>query len=153
MSEQKSGVVSILNDLIEYCVDAEKGFEEASRDVLDADYRKVFLGNAARMKEFAADLQEQVVKVGGKPRASGGVTGDVHRVWIHFRAMLNLHHKEPVLLECEKGEESLLDHYQKALSADLPPDVRQLIENQSVEIIEIRNHLKELEEQQSAKSN
>src|SRR5512136_682992 len=149
MTEQKGSAVSVLNDLIEYCLDAVKGFEEASRDVLDADYRKVFLDNSTRMNEFAAALREQVVKAGGKPRTAGGVTGDVHRVWIHFRAMLNLHRKEPVLLECEKGEESLLDHYQKAVKADLAPEARDVVENQLVEIIEIRNHLKELEEKQS----
>lgn len=145
MTEKKMDVVAILNDLVQYCKNAEKGFEEASRDVRDEEYRKMFLGYSRRMSEFTASLQQNVVKLGGSPRQEGSVTGQVHRAWMQFRSMLNLHHAEPVLLECEKEEESLLDHYQNAVESGLPQEIKDIVEKQFVEIIEIRNHLKDLE--------
>jgi uncharacterized protein (TIGR02284 family) len=141
----KKEPVAILNDLIAYCKDTEKGFSEASRDVRDEEYQKMFTGYAARMKEFAASLQEQVVKLGGKPRQEGGMSGEIRRVWMHFRSALNLHHTGPVLLECEKEEESLLDHYENAVKSGLTPAINDVVERQYVEIIEIRNRLKDLE--------
>lgn len=144
-SPNKMDSVAILNGLIEYCKDTEKGFSEASRDVREEEYRKMFSEFAGRMNEFAASLQEQVVKLGGKPRQDGGMSGEIRRVWMHFRSALNLHHTQPVLLECEKEEESLLDHYESAAESGLPPEVKDLVDRQYVQIIEIRNRLTGLE--------
>jgi len=138
--------VSTLSNLMEFCKEAEKAFDEASRDVRSEEHRKVFVGYARRMSEFATELGEQVVKLGGKLPRPDTAGGEVRRVWIHFRSALNLHHTKPVLIECEKEEESLLDHFQKTIDSGLPPEIGDVVQKQFVEVIEIRNHLKELEE-------
>lgn len=143
MTDRKHDAVPILNNLIRSLRDAEIGFDEASRDVRDEQYRKMFAGYARRMAEFESALTEQVVKLGGKPAHDATVTGEVHRIWMHVRAILNLHNTQPVLLESEGVESSLLDHYEKAVQ-DLPEDQKANTEKQFVELIEIRNHLLEL---------
>jgi uncharacterized protein (TIGR02284 family) len=143
MTDTRSDSIHVLNHLIRSLKDAEIGFDEASRDVREEDYRKMFAGYARKMGGFAAALREQVVTLGGKPADAGTVSGQVRRVWMHMRAMLNLDHKEPVLLEGERMEESLLDHYEKAVES-LPASLKEAVEKQYVDVIEIRNHLLEL---------
>lgn len=143
MAENKRDAVTILNDLIQSLKDAEIGFSEASKDVREEEYNKLFRDYSKRMGEFASALREQVKKVGGKPSDAGTMTGQVHRTWIHIRSMLNLHHAGPVLLESGKVEESLLHHYEKAVE-ELPADQKETVENQFVELIEIRDRIADL---------
>lgn len=143
MVETKRDPVTILNDLIRSLKDAEIAFHEASHDIREEDYRKILVGSAQRMGEFETALREQVKALGGTASQQGTVSGQVHRMWIHVRSMLNLHHTAAVLLESEKAEESLLDHYEKAVE-ELPVDKKEVVEKQFVELIEIRTRLLEL---------
>jgi uncharacterized protein (TIGR02284 family) len=137
--------VNVVNDLVEICLDAEKGFRDAAQDVRDQNLREIFLGKSRQMGQFGRALQEEVTKLGGKPSKSGSMVGTLHRVWMDSRATLNMHNAKLVLMECERGESAVLQHYEKALEAVLPEQVKDVIEKQFVEITLTRNKLHELE--------
>lgn len=145
MTRKSSEMIKVLNNLIEVCKDSEKGFREAAIDVRDDDYKETFLGYARRVGHFGAVLQDEVRKLGVTPRDSGSVLAALHRARIHLRAILNWHDAHLMLLECERGEKRALDTYGEALELTLFPDVKPLIEKQFVELIEMSNHMKAME--------
>ena len=137
--------VTVVNDLVEICKDAEKGFHDAATDVRDASLRELFLSQSRQMGQFGKTLQEQVTKMGGTPHTGGTVAGTLHRTWMDLRAALNLHNAKLVIQECERGEAAILNHYDHALKSTLPPEVKEIVEKQFVEITMQRNHLRDLE--------
>lgn len=143
MSEKNP--VSVVNDLVEVCMDAEKGFHDAAKDVREQRLRDLFLAHSRQMGQFGKLLQEQVVKLGGEPRTHGTVAGTLHRTWMDLRAALNLHDSKLVIQECERGEAAILSHYDHALKTTLPPEVKEIVEKQFVEITMQRNQLRDLE--------
>ena len=80
----------------------------------------------------AAELASQVVRLGGTPEDSGTVGGTVHRGWVAVRDMLTSDSDNDlaVLEECERGEDTALASYRKALKEALPSDIRAIVERQ-----------------------
>ena len=141
---EKSPVL-IVNDLVEVCKDAEKGFRDAATEVKEQNLRELFLTQSRQMGQFGKSLEEQVTRLGGKPIKHGSVAGVLHRTFMDLRAVLNLHDSKLVLRECERGEAAVLSHYEKAMDADLPKEVKDVVEKQFVEIVMARNRIHELE--------
>jgi uncharacterized protein (TIGR02284 family) len=145
MTSKSNEMIKVLNSLIEVCKDSEKGFREAAIDVRDDDFKETFLGYARRVGHFGTVLQDEVRKLGVTPRDRGSVLALLHRARIHLRAILNWHDAHLMLLECERGEKRALDTYGSVLEMSLMPDVKSLIEKQFVELIEMSNHMREME--------
>jgi uncharacterized protein (TIGR02284 family) len=141
----KSNAVAIVNDLLDCCRDAEKGFREAARDVRDKKLQDLFLVHARQMGDFSGVLEKQVVHLGGAPHKKGSVVGLMHRTWIGARSLLNFRNPTPVLVECERGEAAAISHYEHALDSPLPQEVKDMIEKQFVEILLARNHIRDVE--------
>lgn len=144
MSE-KSNVVSLVNELVETCKDAEKGFHDAAMDVKEQNLRDIFLTHSRQMAQFGKTLQEEVVRLGGAPKDHGTLAGTLHRTWMDLRAAINRHDAKLVLTECERGESAVLAHYERALETTLPQDIKDVVERQFVEILVARNHIRDLE--------
>ena len=75
-------VTSILNDLIETSKDGEKGFNCAAEDTKNSQLQTTFRQRAKDCARSAADLQQLVARLGGKPEDGGSVAGAVHRGWV-----------------------------------------------------------------------
>lgn len=143
MNEKNSA--TIVNDLVEVCRDAEKGFYDAAKDVREQRLKEMFLAQSRQMGQFGKSLQDKVSELGGEPRKQGSVAGTLHRTWMDLRAALNRHDSRLVLVECNRGEAAVLSHYERALEGVLPKDVKEIVEKQFVEILLTRNRLQEME--------
>ena len=146
---EKNASVTILNDLVTICNDAEKGFRDAAQEVRDKSIQELLLAHARQMGQFGKELEAHVVRLGGEPSHHGSVAGTLHRSWMDFRSVLNLHDTKLVLTECERGENAIISHYENAMEKPLPQDVKEILEKQFVEILVTRNHLREIETQGS----
>lgn len=114
MSTTNKDVIDVLNDLIEYSKDGEKGFRESADDVKDAELKSFFVERARQCKEAAAELQAEVRRLGGDPETSTSVAADLHRGWVNFKSMLTGKDDKAVLEEVERGEDYALKAYKDA---------------------------------------
>ena len=125
-----SDVIDTLNDLIETCKDGEYGFKTCAEQASAPLLKTALERRAESCRAAAAELQTEVVSLGGSPETGGSTAGAVHRGWVAVRAKLSSFDDLAVLKECERGEDAALDSYHDALKSELPPRIRALVEAQ-----------------------
>lgn len=115
MTDTNKDVISVLNELIEYSKDGEKGFKTSAEDVKNPELKTYFLQRAGECGSAASELQHQVRALGGDPETSTSVSGDLHRTWVNIKSALTGKDEEAVLNEVERGEDHALKAYKDAL--------------------------------------
>lgn len=149
MNEQNEKAVDVLNDLIEYCKDGQKGYQTAAEDVKNTRLKSVFTDFANQRAEFAGELKEQVRMLGADPEKSGNLAGTLHRGWIDIKSVLSSGDEEAILKECARGDSAAEAKYDEALKADLPMSVRDVVKKQHDAIRSARNQIRSMKDQQS----
>lgn len=123
--------IDVLNDLIENAKDGEYGFNQCAERVQSASLKTTLQRRAADCRSAAAELSSLVVKLGGKPAEHGTALGALHRGWISVKDALTPDSDRRMLDEAERGEDTALARYRKALKADgLTAEVRDVISRQ-----------------------
>ncbi|HLL17152.1 MAG TPA: PA2169 family four-helix-bundle protein [Rubrivivax sp.] len=125
-----SDVVDVLNDLIENAKDGQYGFLKCAERVKSLQLRETLAKRAAGCEQAVAELQSLVVQYGGQPAEYGTMAGALHRGWVTVKDVLTMDSDHAVLEECERGEDTALARYRRALKAELPADVREVIMRQ-----------------------
>lgn len=123
-------IIDTLNDLIETCKDGEYGFRTSAEYLRDAGIQQSFISRAEDCRQAASELQALVVRLGGKAEDSGSAAGALHRGWVAVKGTLAGYSDKAILEETERGEDTALASYRKALEQGLPADVRAVVERQ-----------------------
>ncbi|MBC7888683.1 MAG: PA2169 family four-helix-bundle protein [Ferruginibacter sp.] len=127
-------LIEVLNDLIEINNDRVTGYEKAADDTkdLDVDLQAIFHSMANDSRKYAAELTEEVTKLGGEPATGSTNKGKIYRVWMDVKATFSGHDRQSVLESCEFGEDAAQKAYKEALASDAEIDAatRQLITEQ-----------------------
>ena len=112
--------------------------------VRDGHLAAILLEYASQREQFGAQLMYQVARLGGRPEQHGTVAGLAHRRWMDVRSVLG--GDDPAVLhECERGDRHAQSAYERALAADLPNDVRSLLQEQMAQIRAAHRQLEELQ--------
>ena len=137
---------SILNDLIETLKDGQEGFRAAAADVESTELKTLFSEYSLQRSKFAGELQALARSLGeAEPETTGSVAASLHRGWINLKAALTSKDVHAVLTECERGEDSAVAEYKKAIEAgSLPADVRETIHAQSVAVKAAHDRIRSL---------
>ncbi len=146
----KDDTEDVLNELIETSMDGEKGFMKAAEDAHDAELKSLFTECAQRCREGAAELQAQVLRLGGSPEKSGTAAGALHRGWISLKEAVSRRDDKAILEECERGEDYAKAQYRKALERDLPTDSRVIVERQYQGVLANHDRVKSLRDRYRA---
>ena len=147
-----SEVISTLNDLIETCRDGQKGFQAAADGVANGELKSLFLEYSRQRASFVGELQDEVRRLGGDPQQTGSIAATLHRGWIDIKSAVTGEDEAAVISECERGEESAVENYREALGADLPTNVRAIVERQFSQIKSARDRISALERASGATS-
>jgi uncharacterized protein (TIGR02284 family) len=127
-------LIEVLNDLIRINNDRIVGYEKASDEArdIDVDLRAIFTRMGEESRQYAAELTQEVVKLGGDPATGTTNSGKIYRVWMDVKATFSGKNRQAVLENCEFGEDAAQKAYESALKSDaeIPSDIRQLITNQ-----------------------
>jgi uncharacterized protein (TIGR02284 family) len=151
MKEQKE-TVSIINGLIETLKDGQEGFRQAAGGVKDPQLKSLFNEYSSQRSRFAAELQNQAQALGeSKPETSSSAAGALHRAWINLKSALSSGDDHAILAECERGEDSAVEEYRKAINDNLSAPVREIVSRQYAEIKKAHDHIKTLRD--AAKKN
>jgi uncharacterized protein (TIGR02284 family) len=139
-------VISVLNNLIETCKDGQNGFQTAAEGVKRSDLKSLFYQYAQQRAQFAGELQNEVLRLGGDPAKTGSVAATLHRGWINIKSAVTGEDENAVISECERGEDSAVANYQDALNdQNLPTDVRSIVERQFAQVKEAHDRVRSLE--------
>ncbi len=144
---------SVLNDLIETLKDGEEGFRAAAEDVQSGELKKLFGEYSRQRSQFAAELQTLAQAEGeNDPETSGSVAGALHRGWIDLKAALTTKNDHAILAECERGEDSAVAAYRKALAdGGLPSHVTATLQTQSTAVQAAHDRVRNLRDSLAAK--
>ena len=137
--------ISVLNDLIETCKDGENGFKTAAEGIQDSALQAQFGEYSAQRARFAAELRNEVQRLGGDPEDSGSAAAAMHRGWINIKSAVTGRDEASIISECERGEDVAKHSYEKALQANLPASVRMIVERQYRDVKMIHDRVRALE--------
>ena len=146
----KNDAISVLEDLIQTCKDGQKGYQEAASKVKRSDLKAFFNEQSLERSRFAGELEAELIRL-GRPdkRVSGSVVGSMHRAWIDTKVGLGGGDKT-ILDWLEHGEDTAKDAYQKAVTADLPEDIAQIVRRQAASVQAAHDKVKSLRDMAKA---
>lgn len=135
---ETSDVIDTLNDLLECCRDGEYGFRQCAENAKDSEVQMILTRRAVDCQAGSVELKELILQHGGDIDDGGTSSGALHHGWVSLKGMLSGYSTQAMLDECERGEDSALARYRKALKQNLPEAVRSTIARQA-EVV-LRNH-------------
>lgn len=124
-------------DLIETLRDGEKGFADAAEKLEStdrADLAPQFQKYALQRGTFAAELERMAARYGDDIDENGSAAAALHRGWMALKDALSGDSASGVLDAAEQGEDHAVSEYEKALAADISPELRTVVSRQFNEI-------------------
>jgi len=137
-------IIDTLNLLIETSRDGDKGFTDCAHASKDASLKAYFTICAARCRESVTALTSEVTRRGGSAETSGTVMAGAHRAWLDLKTALTSDNDLAVLEECERAEDVAKSAYITALRAELPTELRTLVQHQFDGVRENHDRVKKL---------
>lgn len=143
MAQQKE-IVSTINDLIETLKDGQEGFKQAAEAVKDTRLKSLFSEYSQQRSRFAAELQTAVRSLGEDPEKTSSTAGAMHRAWINLKSAITRGDDAAILAECERGEDSAVSEFKKAMDEDGTSPVRDIIVRQYGEVKSAHDRIRTL---------
>jgi uncharacterized protein (TIGR02284 family) len=135
----------VIDNLIETLKDGQEGFKQAAEAVNDPTLKSLFLDYSQQRSRFAAALQSEARRSGEtEPETSSSTAGAMHRGWINLKSAITGGDDHAILAECERGEDSAVEQYKKALEDGLTPTAQELVSRQFAEIKAAHDRIKSL---------
>lgn len=132
--QTNENAIEVLNDLIQINNDRIEGYKRAIKeaDASDVDLKAIFQRMEDESRQYLAELNREVVKLGGEAATGTTVSGKIYRAWMDVKATFTGSDRLAVLENCEFGEDAAQKAYKEALESDenISLDLRQLISNQ-----------------------
>jgi uncharacterized protein (TIGR02284 family) len=152
MAQQKE-IISTINELIETLKDGQEGFRQASEAVKEAQLKILFNEYSLQRSKFAGELQNEAISLGEhRPETTSSTAGALHRAWIDLKAAITSHDDHAILAECERGEDSAVNEYKKAMeNDDLSSPIRETITRQYADVKRAHDRIRQLRD--AAKNN
>jgi len=135
----------VIDDLIETLKDGQEGFKQAAESVKNPQLKSLFNDYAQQRARFIVELRSEAQTPDERePDVSGSATGALHRGWINLKSALSRGDDHAILAECERGEDSAVEEYQKALNDGLSAPVREIVSRQYAEIKATHDRIRDL---------
>jgi uncharacterized protein (TIGR02284 family) len=135
----------IIDNLIETLKDGQEGFKQAAESVKDPQLKSVFDEYSRQRARFVSELRSQAQSPDERESKPGGsAAGALHRGWINLKSALTAGDDHAILAECERGEDSAVEEYKKALNDGLSAPVQQIVSHQFTHVREAHDRVKSL---------
>ena len=137
----------MVHHLIERCKDGQKGYKHASEDIEDPQLKSLFRDFSVQRDTMITELQNELHKMGKTDNESSSIEGTIHRTWMDLSSALLAKDRQQVLNECERGEDYAVAAYDKALKADLPGNLKNIVEKQYNQVKQAHDRIRDLRDQ------
>jgi len=146
-NKTENEVLSVVHHLIERCKDGQRGYTHAAKDIEDQDLKTLFHEYAVQRDSMITELQNELHNFGKLDDESTSLEGKVHRTWMDLSSALLAKDRQQVLNECERGEDYAVAAYDKALKADLPGNLKQIVQKQYEQVKKAHDTIRDLRDQ------
>lgn len=142
----------VTKDIIETLEDGKDGFARAADKLAESDRpdlstkMRTLSDQRAR---FSAELEKMAANYGDDIDEDGSVAGAIHRGWMAVKDAIAGSDPDGVLDAAEQGEDHAVSEYQDALSKDISPDLRTVLERQFADVKQAHDEVKALRDAQS----
>ena len=144
MAQQKE-IISTVNSLIETLKDGQEGFKEAAEAVKDPKLKSLFSEYSLQRSRVAGELQSEARRWGETtPEETSSTAGAMHRAWINLKSAVTRGDDGAILAECERGEDSAVHEYEKAIQDGLNAPLREIVTRQFSELKSAHDRIKAL---------
>lgn len=135
----------IIDNLIETLKDGQEGFKQAADSVKDPELKSIFDEYSRQRARFVSELRSQAQSLEEREsKPSGSAAGALHRGWINLKSALTRGDDHAILAECERGEDSAVAEYKKALNNGLSAPVQEIVSRQYTQVKEAHDRVKSL---------
>ena len=111
----------------------------------DPQLKSLFTEYSQQRSRFATELQSQTRNLGEpEPDTSSSPAGALHRAWINLKSAVTSGDDRAILAECERGEDSAVEEYKKAMNDNLSASLRGIVARQFAQIKEAHDRIKNL---------
>jgi uncharacterized protein (TIGR02284 family) len=133
-----------LDRLISVAVDSEHRYRHANLDVSRERLGRFFAAKADSRKRMADELEAERERLGIHKSEHGTLGGVLKRIEMEINVEMSM--GDTGIVEwCRKEADDVIDEYQKALSQNLPPPTKSMLQRQLDEIVRtVREMDKEL---------
>jgi uncharacterized protein (TIGR02284 family) len=135
--------LDLLKELIQTCKDGETGYVHAAGVATDPQLKAYFTEQSLERARFGQELRLEAERLGDKPDASGSVSAVLHRVWFDAKATVGMG-DQSILNSVEQGEDRAKKDYEKALSSQLPSDLRAIIQRQADSVLKAHDYVRDM---------
>jgi uncharacterized protein (TIGR02284 family) len=147
-SSNNSGVVDTLKEVGKIIRDSEEGYRHSANDIDDWQLRSMFLELARVRSEQGDEIDRLLQRFGGEAVPKGGSTsGTLHRTFVDLKAAITGNNRQAVVNEVVRGESYAESVFDRALRADLPADVRQVVQRQHNSVRESRDRVRRMQQE------
>jgi uncharacterized protein (TIGR02284 family) len=113
--------------------------------VKDPPLKSLFNEYSRHRARFAMELQSEAQSLSkAEPEERGSAAGALHRGWINLKSVVTRGDDHAVLAECERGEDSAVEQYKKAMDEDLPAQLREIVSRQYTDIKSAHDRIRNL---------
>jgi len=129
MTTATAEIVDTLNELIEVLVDGQRGFAGAA-DAVDSDdnhLKSELMRYSNQWGDYATTLAHELAGLGEEVEGHGTLVGTIRQGWISFKQAVGYDARYALLTECQRGGEAMMDAYGRAIDADLPSPIDQIV--------------------------
>jgi uncharacterized protein (TIGR02284 family) len=135
----------VIDNLIETLKDGQHGFREAAESVKDTQLKSLFNDFSQQRARFLVELSSKAQSPDERElNVSGSAAGALHRGWINLKSALSKGDDHAILAECERGEDSAVEEYQKALNNGLSAPVQEIVSRQYTQIKATHDRIRDM---------
>lgn len=123
--------VNALQDMIVRLQDAEKGYKEIEKATRHIPIKNTMNSRAQERHQMHQALEQHAKQLGTVPEVKTSILGEVHRAFIDLKINNIEDDFEAISSEIERGEQTLIDDYQKVLhDVQWNPAISQTLKDQ-----------------------
>ena len=137
----------VTKDLIQTREDGKDGFARAADKLAESDRPDLstqMRGFSDQRARFSAELEQIAASYGDDIEEDGSVAGAIHRGWMAVKDAISGSDPHGVLDAAEQGEDHAVAAYRDALTEDISPELRLVLERQYVEVQQAHDQVKAL---------
>ena len=135
--------MKVLNQLVEISEDGEQGFAEVAREATHPELKNFFQRRSDDCGTVVMELQALLQSLGAAPVDIHPVSASGHPGWAKQKATIedaNL----TALKEVEDAEDQAEAAYAEALAAELPRQIRNVLQRQHNGVVRNQSHIHDL---------
>lgn len=128
--------LSTLRSLTQTAIDSAEGYERASENAKSPQLKQTLSEAASKRRRLVADLNRELVRLGGEAQDRGSTAGAAHHVWVQITNAFK-DSDESATERVEEGEDYIEKKFREALNnSDLQPQTREVLQRAHGEISE-----------------